>query len=158
MLVPTASPAMCFAAGTCAVFVFSLYCVFRDLYFFPTPGLLLRLINKIWDRAVWKHVPEKNLLGCGETVARLLHSIVEYLTEDVSLPPLLYSPPCLHLAVLIVRSLSCPHFSHVRSGTSWLNISSGISCCRVAGGGTKGDRFSGENQAYHEKLQRSTTA
>lgn len=75
----------------------------------------------------------------------LLISGVEHLTEDVFLPPPLYSPLCLHPAVLIPESLSVPYFSHEHSGTSWLSISAGVSCCRVAGGGMRSDDPSGEN-------------
>lgn len=67
MLISTASPATCFAAGTQAEFIFLLW-----LLQFSTLILLLGLLNKIWDGPWWETCSkkkfsedlEKQLQGC----------------------------------------------------------------------------------------------
>lgn len=96
---------------------------------------------------------KKTYWGYGEAVGRLFHSIVWWRAwQDVFLP--LFS--ILYHVCIWVCSFQGPHFSHVHSGTSWLNFSD-INRCRVAGR-MEAHSLSGENEVYHEKLQRSTTA
>lgn len=130
VLISTASPAMCFAAGIHTGFIF----------FYPQPITRLSKQNMGQTRRAtfYKGIYWRS----GKAVAWLLQiSGAVHLTEGTCLIPLLYSPLCLHLDVLIPGSLTCPHFSRVHPGTSPLNISSGVRYCIMARRGRKVDSF-----------------
>lgn len=128
MLISTASPAMCFAAGTQAAFIFLLW-----LLQFSTPSLLLGLLNKIWDRPVGKRSKkefsedlEKQLQGCTMLVElRVPIWPLFFILYHVCICLFSFQGPCLALPSAM-------------STQGWiLNISAGIGYCRVTWGGRK---------------------